>query len=75
MKFTPHHYLLPRCDYERLRRDLPELLGHPVLLVEDRLHSLGPDSPVRLHFASAEELRAHHVALIERLSELRAIPC
>jgi hypothetical protein len=80
MKPTPHHYLLTRRDYDLLRQndqhllqtDLHGLGGLPTL-VEERLDVLGPDSPVRLFFASAIDLRRHHVATVERLSELRQI--
>ena len=62
---TPYHYLLPRRTYDLLRAERPALLADSRLLwVEDRLHGLGPDSPVRLFFRSAADKREYQLQLI-----------
>lgn len=71
MKYTPHHYLLPRRTFDLLRAVRPALLEDDrVLWVEDRLHGLGPESPVRLFFRTAADKREYQLQLIYQAGEL-----
>lgn len=69
--YTPFHYLLPRRTYDLLRAVRPALLEDArVLWVEDRLHGLGPESPVRLFFRSAADKREYQLQLIYAAGDL-----
>lgn len=80
MNPTPFHYLLTRADFELITAHEPERLqpssqagdGLPTW-VEQRLHTLGPDGPVRLYFRNVADKDHHHRATIDRLAEWRDI--
>lgn len=76
MHNTAHHYLLTRGDYHELLNNHPDHLetidnGGSVYWIEERMHKLGPDSPVRLFFKSATIKKQHQLETIDLLANFR----